>query len=345
MPALKFLHYTDIHLRETNPPSRLGDFREDVLGKLRQIVGIARKYKVDFTVCGGDLFDSKKPMATKHSTVTSVAEIFNSLNIPHLIVPGNHDLTGDAMNSLPEQPLGVLLETRVFRQIRNEVFHSKKTAKPSKGDLSIRIQSFPFEEEPVLSEMVVQENEDTKVDFNILGIHVYASPKGGTLFGKTKVFSYGELAITNHDMYLLGHYHADNGVIRTVLKKEQTFVNIGSVTRGDYGDENLSRIPKVCVVTIDKDDEGVITVTTEEIPLVVRPNEETFDLEKKEKLKENKEKATEFVTKLQVATQSVETDMKVEEQVSILTTEKEVLETTMYYMNAAAEELNKVVHK
>jgi hypothetical protein len=37
--------------------------------------------------------------------------------------------------------------------------------------------------------------------------------------------------------------------------------------------------------------------------------------------------------------------MKVEEQVSILTTEKEVLEATMYYMNAAAEELNKVVHK
>jgi DNA repair exonuclease SbcCD nuclease subunit len=337
MPTLKFLHYTDVHIQENNPPSRLGDYKSDVFGKMRQIMALARTHKVDFTVCGGDLFNAKKPAATKHSTVTSIAGILNKVDVPHYLVPGNHDLTGDSMDTIPDQPIGVLLETGVMKQITNQVV--------TKKDLKVQMFSFPFDEEPDLSEYA--SNPEEGVDVSILGIHVYASPRGGTLYGKTKVFSYPELSKTKHDVYLLGHYHADNGAITDDFgeAKPQTFVNVGSVTRGDYGDENLARVPKVCLVTITKNSEGVVTVTTEEIELKVRSNAETFDLERKSKLKEQKQQTEEFVTQLLETSEAVDVKETISEQLAVLATEKEIFDLTMDFITRAHEELGKVMKK
>jgi hypothetical protein len=241
------------------------------------------------------------------------------------------------MDTIPDQPIGVLLETGVMKQITNQVV--------TKKDLKVQMFSFPFDEEPDLSEYA--SNPEEGVDVSILGIHVYASPRGGTLYGKTKVFSYPELSKTKHDVYLLGHYHADNGAITDDFgeAKPQTFVNVGSVTRGDYGDENLARVPKVCLVTITKNSEGVVTVTTEEIELKVRSNAETFDLERKSKLKEQKQQTEEFVTQLLETSEAVDVKETISEQLAVLATEKEIFDLTMDFITRAHEELGKVMKK
>lgn len=327
---IKFLHYTDVHIRETNPPSRLGNYRQDILDKMAQIMEIAKDRQVDFTTCGGDLFDPKKPMAIKHATVIEVASIYQKLGIPHFIVPGNHDLQGDRMESLQEQPLGVLLETNVLRQMTEQVF--------VKGNIKLQMFSNPFDEEPDLSLYTNKAGKD--IDVSILGIHIYSSPKGGSLWGNTKVFSYKELASTGHDVYLLGHYHADNGAVTEEFTKgtPQTFVNVGSVSRGDYGDENLKRNPKVCLVTVTKDAKGV-RVSTEEILLKVKGVKEAFDLEKKENLAKQKVETEQFVSHLQESSKVVKDTDDINEHVVTLSDSKEVRDKVLYFINLAHEEL------
>jgi DNA repair protein SbcD/Mre11 len=329
--TLKILHYTDVHIRETNPPSRLGDYREDVFNKMRQVIEIARDNKVDLTTCGGDLFDNKKPIATRHSTVTELTGIYRQIGIPHYIVPGNHDLTGDNMETLSEQPLGVLLSSGVLIQMGSQVI--------KKQGLSVKLESHDFDENPNLSDFVVQGEEDASV----LGIHIYASPKGGTLYGNTKVYSYQELSETGHDLYLLGHYHADNGVVTKDFGhgKLQTFVNVGSLTRGDYGDENLARTPKVCLITISKEGDSV-TVETETFEISVRPNAETFDLVKKEKVLEQKEKASQFVTQLQESSEVIDTSDAITENLKVLAPDQAVLDEVMGLIAQADEELEAI---
>jgi DNA repair protein SbcD/Mre11 len=329
--SIKFIHYTDVHLRETNPPSRLGDYRADILGKLRQILNLARDHKVDFTFCGGDLFDNKKPQATSHETVIELHNMYREVGIPHFVVPGNHDLTGDNMETLKQQPLGVLISSGILTQVEDN--------KVCKGDLSVSLKSFDFDENPDLI-LVTNPNAGPEFDVSILGIHLYASPRGGSLYGNTKVYSYQELATTLYDIYLLGHYHADNGVVTADYGagKDQTFVNVGSVARGDYGDENLARTPKVCLVTITKED-GKVSWETEEICLQVRSNVETFDMERKVKVQEQKEKANTFVSQLQVATESVSVQDSIEENIANLAPEEDVREAVLELIDLAEEEL------
>lgn len=339
MSEIIFVHYTDVHLQEHNPPSRLGDYRADVFDKLQQIMDIAREVKADFTTCGGDLFNPKKPEAIKHGTITALTTLYRSLDIPHYIVPGNHDLMKDRMDSLVEQPLGVLLSSGTLKQMTNQVV--------KKQDLSLQLNAYDFDEEPDLSERACP--SPSEVDVQVLGIHLYASPKGGTIYGGAKIFSYAELGSTGHNIYLLGHYHADNGVVDQYEdEKQQTFVNIGSLTRGDYGDENLKRNPKCCIVRIKKDKKTKkVSWSCEERLLKVRPLEETFNLEKKERLAKQKEETKELVQKMQEA---VQTDVKSDGDVAkhlkeLVPDDIEVYNSVLEYITRGHEELGKIKGK
>lgn len=333
MLTLKILHYTDLHLREGNPPSRLGNYREDVLGKLNQIIDIAIEREVDITHCGGDLFDNKNPDATKHKTIIAATNIYNKAPIRHYITPGNHDLQGDNMESLEKQPLGVLLTAGVLRQVTWSPY-----IKTVGGEsLKVVMEAHDFEEEPELSEFTCN-RESEEADVRILGLHIYSSPSGGSLWGNTKVFSYKELSQTKHDIYLLGHYHADNGIVSN--EAGQTFVNVGSVTRGDYGDENLVRKPKVALITITKDDQGHVTWESEEIFLKVKTPEEAFDLEQKERLKETKKQTESYVEQLQAVSQVVDTTASTEEKIGQLAVDDlEIRDAVLELLREAEEEL------
>ncbi len=327
--TLKILHYTDPHLCEKNPPTRLGNYREDIIDKIKQIMIIGQERSVDITTCGGDLFGPKTPGSTKHSMIYELSSIYNSFPITHLANPGNHDLTDDNMDSLSSQPLGVLFASKVLKQMTNSlpVFE--------KGDLKVRFYAFPFTETPDMDDIKCE--RDPGIDVNILGIHVYASPAGGSLWGKTKVYSYDEISKSNYDVYLMGHYHADNGVVCEDLGLgfNQTFVNIGSLSRGDHGDNNIDRKPKVCLITITKDESGNVSINTEQIYLKVKSKEEVFDLVKKEKIEEQKKSTEVFTAKLLESSKKTDTDVVIKDQLESYNLEKVIFDTTMEYINKA----------
>lgn len=289
MSNTKILHFTDVHLLDRNPPSRLGNYRQDLLDKLRRIGDIGRESQVSAYTCGGDWFHEKVPVKTSHSLVYELMSVLKSYGAPCYTVLGNHDVRYDRTSTYPEQPVGVLLNSG------SVIFQNDKIVQ-APGGPKVRLAGFDFAEQPDMGAIGLSPIDKKKADYHVLSLHVYASEKGGSIHGKAKIFSYAELLPLGYDVILLGHYHADQGV--TVLSREDGstchFVNIGSLSRGDYGDEQLTRVPKCCVVSFSAD--GIEYV---EVPVGAKPASEVFDLQKKEDIKIQLKQASDFVEKLE----------------------------------------------
>ncbi len=327
--TVKLLHFTDVHLLDRNPPSRIGDYRRDVLAKLQRIGTIGKEVGATAFTCGGDWFHEKIPVKTSHSVVNELMTILKDWCAPCYTILGNHDIRFDRSSTITDQPLGVLINSGALQYNDDVVLHA------CNHGVSVRMAGFEFSEEPTLEDIALNSVKKAKAMYHVLSLHVYASEKGGTLWGKTKCFSYRELLALGYDVVLLGHYHADQGVV--VLTREDGttchFVNIGSLSRGDYGDENLSRIPKCCLVSF-----GPNGVTTEEIVVGAKPAAEVFDLVEKAETKAKEKQAAEFVEKLkssEVATSVAEDPVKALESLAI--DDAEVLaRTKVFLMQATA---------
>jgi DNA repair exonuclease SbcCD nuclease subunit len=98
----------DVHLADRPPSVRTETYTDDILAKLQFAVEEAARQKVDCIVQGGDMFHLKAPTRNSHSLVQRTHEVLTSAGIPAYIVPGNHDMSSDRLDSLKKQPLGSL---------------------------------------------------------------------------------------------------------------------------------------------------------------------------------------------------------------------------------------------
>ena len=159
---------------------------------------------------------------------------------------------------------------------------------------------------------------------------------------KDKIFGYDELSKLESDIFIIGHYHVDQGIEKV---NDKYFVNLGSMSRGTQSDENIEHSPKIGYVRITVDEEGVST-SAQAIKLKVRPASEIFDIKKrKEEEKENKEIEV-FVEKLMKESDSVSTDEgnkdeKIQDLVHKIDVEKEVREKVTYFL----QEANSIISK
>lgn len=104
---------SDIHLTRRAPVNCTESYLEDLFDLLRQAFAVFARRKVAAALVAGDLFHHKAPTRTDHEIVGTLAEMFQSLDYPVWIVPGNHDMQNDRIESVGKtQPLGVLYKDR-----------------------------------------------------------------------------------------------------------------------------------------------------------------------------------------------------------------------------------------
>jgi len=165
-------------------------------------------------------------------------------------------------------------------------------------------------------------------------LHLYATPDGGMLF-KQKLFSYEDIAKLNDDIFVLGHYHINQGTqIIESNGKPQHFINVGALSRGSLAEDNITRIPKISIVTIEKTDK--VNIKVQAATLKVRPADEVFDIEKKEEEKKKLKEAEEFVDKLREETSIIaEGDDRVEKEIDKLGLDKEILNKVSHFLAEA----------
>ena len=324
MSRVAFIYRTDTHVADKSPASWKGDYPSEIWSNLEQIGGFARKYEVTAVLDGGDYFHVKASSRNSHSLVIKSAEIQNGYPCDTYCVEGNHDIKYNNLGTIEEQPLGVLYESGVFKQLRDVVFES--------GGIQVRVVGMPYDPNRSLEDLrAIQKQEgDT---YLVAVVHALAGenpPASVEQFFGEPVFKYADLASENGpDVWAFGHWHKDQGIVEFAGKQ---FVNQGAVSRGALTHENTQRTPQVSLIEADANG-----IRTKLLPLVVAPPEDVFDLERKERAEQESLNITKFVSRLQEVT--VDPDAEIEENIQKLDFDVEVRSTALEYLERASEEI------
>lgn len=136
LPRLGFVFRTDVHASEHSPESWKGDYPAEIWSSLEQIGELARHFRANAVLDGGDFFHVKAPTQNSHRLVAKAALIHQVYPCPVYCIEGNHDIKHNNLETLPDQPLGVLYNSGVFHHLRNHRFVD--------GELEVRVVGVPY---------------------------------------------------------------------------------------------------------------------------------------------------------------------------------------------------------
>ena len=263
----KFVYLADTHIRGVNSINRIGNYYSDVMAKIKEVIKIGKKKKVDYIIHGGDLWDSSY---VSNVMVDDFIDLVEESKIKWYIVPGNHDelahnwelskgssLAHTFRRSKLIEELDVLLIPEGAIEGR-AYYHDIEKDLKEKG-----LRSIGSIEEATLS--------TEKKSYKIAVIHAMITPK--PIHPQIMHVTMKEIK-TNFDIVLCGHNHYAWDIKEMNGTK---FINIGAIGRRSINEINFT--PKV--VYID--------TKTKEIELIplksAKKGEEVFDITKVETAK------------------------------------------------------------
>jgi hypothetical protein len=145
---------------------------------------------------------------------------------------------------------------------------------------------------------------------------------------RESVFRYSDLIWEGGpDVYCFGHWHKDQGISDIGGVK---FVNVGAVSRGSLNQDNLDRTPKVALLEFT-----LSRVATTEIPLVVAPASEVFDLEKKSKVEAKARDLDTFIAHLVEKSSVVDPTKGFEDNIRNLAFSSHIKDRSLQYLERA----------
>jgi len=318
-----FITANDIHISDNNPRSRIDDFKATMLNKLSQMSMACNKLNADGAIIAGDIFNIKSPTKNSHRQNRELVKVFNSFKCPIFMIEGNHDLTGGRLDSLEEQPLGVLFEDKTLIQLRHEIIE--------KNGIKVSLVGIPYNDNIELTELDIPEKKDYVTQ--ICAMHLYASLKGGYLF-EDRIYGYDELAELSPDIFVLGHYHLDQGVYK---ESDKYFINIGSLSRGTIADEDINHHPQIGFIKINVKD-NIPTYSIRSIRLNIKPVEEVFNLEKKREIEKEKKEIEAFVDKLasETSAEDIKSSDTIDNLIDKMNITKEIKDRVLNLIQEAA---------
>ena len=142
LKLVRFIHTADWQIgkpyRRVKDEQKRFKLRQERLNAISRIREAAQMNASKFVLIAGDLFDSPTPSS---SSVTEVLEIIGEINVPVIVIPGNHD----------HGALGTVWHTDNF----------KKYQKQMAPNLSLLLESDPFEiEDAVILPCPLVRNKD-----------------------------------------------------------------------------------------------------------------------------------------------------------------------------------------
>lgn len=319
---IKLLWRTDVHLSERTPRSRNDNWREAIMGKLRQVGELASKIEADAVLDGGDFFDIKAPSRNSHSLIREVADLHQEYPCPVYANVGNHDCVYGDYTYLPQQPLGVLFSTGVFRRLydEHEVTFEKNGAK-------VRVVGIPYHGTTYDMDRFKNIKKGDE-DYLVCIAHVLASKKGGSMFENEDIIKYADLKGLDPDVWMFGHWHKDQGIKE--IAKGKYVVNTGSLSRGALIQDDMDRKP--CAVELQFEQSGINIVRHDlEIPDSV----EVFDVRGRERAVMRESVMEDFVSNLKSSMAKDGGENTLEAVVAVADISDEVRERALHYLELA----------
>ena len=325
MDRLGFIYRTDTHVTDRSPASWKGDYPAEIWSNLEQIGKLAREHDAVAVLDGGDYFHVKSAGRNSHALVVKSARIHRDYSCPTFATIGNHDVKYNNLETIDEQPLGVLFTSGVFCPLQEQVFRC--------GDLVVRVVGFPYSPFRTVADIKALRKKPGDT-YLIAVIHALAAEEPPStvedFFGEP-VFRYADLIDQDGpDLFCFGHWHKDQGVV--VIEGRQ-FVNLGAVSRGALIRENTQRTPKVALIEATKECLRVL-----QLPLDVAPAVDVFDFDRKERQETEETNIEEFVQILQ-SNATFNPDVSIEDNLNALTVAVEIRDLARDYLDRARAEV------
>lgn len=236
---MRFLFFTDTHIRGNSPRSRRDDLYSTLKNKFNEIAGLIEEYDIDFVLHGGDWFD--RPDISP-SIVRDFAIMVKNFNRPVYTVAGNHDVYGHNPETLSRTMLGLLEGTGIV--------HILKYGQPvilEKQGLRVQLygNSYNYEIDGERFKDYYTVKKDSGVDYCINVVHGMLLPKH--FIEGIKYTLIDDIVSTEADITLAGHYHTGFGIKKV---NDKYIINPGSLTRISALKSEISRIPEVIIIDL-----------------------------------------------------------------------------------------------
>jgi DNA repair exonuclease SbcCD nuclease subunit len=255
---MRVLILGDIHLSDRPPSIRTESYASDILAKLEHTLALVDEHAIEAVIWAGDVFHLKAPTRTSHALVQRTAEIGQSYNCPWLIVPGNHDLQHDRLDTLDRQPLGVLFKAGAQLCVgqtpvgANELVFGIPWLYDWKKDLPVYMKAWQESHASLMVAHAPIVRPGTSRPYEVIDAEDWRT-----------------LMVRPGAVYW-GHIHDPDGAFFT-SHYDTMFCNEGALSRGSLHEATLARKPAVTLY-----DSG--TGTFERIEVPHRPVEEVFRL-------------------------------------------------------------------
>jgi len=265
---VNFVWTTDWHFTDVPPGRRHDDYRLALLDKLAYVRNIVEKMH-GVALCGGDVFHHKKPSHPGNSLRLIIELIAALRRFPYEKVfgaVGNHDISFDRMDSLPRQPLGLLMAVGAYHDLNKEamIFTNQDES------IKVQVETFPYAEgAETIQNILTAGPRQPGVKHRIGIVHAYGHPgDAGDMFG-TRTIGYNELKGNDFDVLLWGHDHSRHGVDEV---GKTTHVNLGSLARAAFSYDELDRPVVAAILSFQPDG----TWQYGEKPIPVKPIDQVF---------------------------------------------------------------------
>ena len=259
---MRFIYFTDSHIRGTNPKSRTDNFFETVMDKLREIQEVSLSWNADYILHGGDLFDRPD---VSISVMNDIIPVLQKFTMPFYVISGNHDIYGHNPITLPRTMMGLLNTLGIIHIINDESILLED------GETTVQLSGSPYiyglDREENRDLYLVKE-KDSKADFAIHLVHGFLmTDSTKAMFSHTTI---SDIVDTKADLTLCGHLH--DGIPITEVEGK-IFANPGAMVRISNSLTELKRRPKILLIDVIKDE-----CTIEEYELKsAKPGDEVLD--------------------------------------------------------------------
>jgi len=259
---MKFVFFTDTHIKGTTPKNRLDNYYETLKKKFVEIKDICEEYDIDYVLHGGDWFD--RPDISP-SIVKEFAAIVQSYKRKVITIAGNHDVYGHNPLTVGRTMLGLLEGVGILDLINYDdgIMLEKNglkvciTGKPYRFDIDDKGKFREY--------YVVKKPEDAKYSINMVHGMLLTKP----FFEGIPYTLVENIVDTEADITLAGHYHSG---FKTIVMDGKYFINPGSMVRVTNTLSEINRIPKVIIIELGES----INIIERELK-TAQPGDEVLD--------------------------------------------------------------------